>query len=141
MLKKRKIISCLLIISLLFLNTASAFAYETPDLETCADCYVEEQMGTSDKNTISPLYTCLACYGNGITACTQEILKIESGYHGNILGIPGDCYAYFYYCKAVEVCSSCFSFIRLIPGYHACREIHQKCWKGVYDCCIMDIKI
>ena len=122
-----------------FLSTGTVFAYDTSSFD---NLHYNAIVENNDEASPSRRTTCLSCgNGEGVTICTGENLKIESGYHRNILGIQTDCFAYYYYRKGIEMCLDCGAFIRTLPGYHLCLEVHPKCGKGSYNCCVMDMKL
>lgn len=161
--KPRKAISCLLIITMLFLSTGTVFAYDSSEFENEYQKYTEEEQrrikeiiqSSDNQNKIGiikenfPLsndgtstYTiCLNCDMpfSVVTVCAAEATLAEEGYHNTFLGIPTGCYMYYFVSRAAEICMYCQKVVRQIDVQHGCWEVHKKCGKGEYDICPMDV--
>lgn len=79
---------------------------------------------------------CYDCDWIMVSVCAKEAILVDEGYHNTfLLGVPTDCYAYYFESYGAFMCELCNKVGS--DGYHACWEVHKKCSKGEYDVCPM----
>lgn len=89
-------------------------------------------------NNMSTYPHCVDCAALAVTVCAAEAILVDEGYHNNFVGVPTDCYAYYFESHGAAMCPQCHKVIEQY-GQHACWERHKKCSKGDYDVCPMQV--
>lgn len=98
---------------------------------------VEENVPLNNEISVYP--NCVDCSLLTKNVCAAEAILVDEGYHNTfLLGLPTDCYAYYFESHGAAMCPGCWKVVEQY-GRHACWERHKKCSKGDYDVCIMDI--
>ena len=97
----------------------------------------EENLPLDENISMYPI--CTDCNWYSVSVCAGDANLCDEGYHTGFLGIPTDCYAYYFNSRGAEMCSNCYKVLWQYDGMHYCWEIHKKCSKGDYDVCPMQV--
>ena len=158
--KKRIILTLVLVMSLSLSMTFSVYAQDLTDFLESYSVIAEEEQRRIDEitqsensdewlgvvvenlpldNDVSFYPTCSDCYNFTVKVCAGEATLYDEGYHKGFLGLfDTDCYAYYYASRGAEMCPVCYKVL-WVYDQHYCREIHMKCSKGDYSTCPMDV--
>ena len=157
---KKILVSLLLVIALTFTMAPSVLAQDlTEFLEMYRAVKEEEQrrveeiqqspdskawIGVFRENMplddVSTYRMCVDCSWFTVNVCAGDATLVYEGYHTGLFGfITSDCYAYYYRSRGAEMCPTCYTVIQLYEGEHDCFQVHEKCSKGTYDTCPMDV--